>query len=230
MYTDFARFYDVVQGGTPELFAGWIQRRVADLDHPVGAVLELGCGTGAVLELLPAAWRKVGVDVSPEMLGIARIKGVDAELVEADIRSASLDRTFDLVVCVYDTINHVPVDDWIRVFAVAAQHLAADGVFLFDMNSLGRLRADAGVVHTETSDDATVTIRIDDVGDDRFDWHVRIEGDHDVVDETIVEYGVALIEVRRMLADAGFTRVDVSGGRGHPVDDSTPRLFFTCRR
>lgn len=230
MYSDFAPFYDVVQGGAAEAFAGWIERRVEEAGVVPGSLLELGCGTGAVLELLPAEWAKVGVDISPEMLEIARAKGLDAELLVADIRSLSLGRTFDVVACVYDTINHLPGTEWPSVFATAAAHLTDDGVFLFDMNTLGRLRTDAGEEHTTGADGTTVSMRIHDVGDDRFDWHVRIERAGTIVEDTIAEYAVALAEVRAMLADAGFTLVEVSGGRGVPVDDDTRRLFFVCRR
>jgi len=230
MYSGFARFYDVLQGGTPEPFAAWIERRAAELGREVESILELGCGTGAVLDLLPAAWAKVGIDVSPDMLEIARIKGVDADLIEADIRDIALDRRFDVVACVYDTVNHVPVSDWPRVFAVASGHLETDGMFLFDMNTLGRLRGGAGRSETTVAGGSTVAISISDERDDRYDWHVRIEGDHDPIDETIAEYGASLTDVRRMLTEAGFTRLEVSGGRDRPVDDEAPRLFFACRR
>jgi len=230
MYSDFAPFYDVVQGGAAESFAGWIERRVGEAGVVPGSLLELGCGTGAVLELLPAEWAKVGVDVSPEMLEIARAKGLDAELLAADIRSLSLGRTFDVVACVYDTINHLPGTEWPSVFATAAAHLADDGVFLFDMNTLGRLRTDAGEEHITGADGTTVSMRIHDVGEDRFDWNVRIERAGTIVEDTIAEYAVALAEVRAMLADAGFTLVEVSGGRDQPVTDDARRLFFFCRR
>jgi len=230
MYSEFAPFYDVVQSGAAEAFAGWVERRAGESGLSPASVLELGCGTGAVLELLPAEWEKVGVDVSPQMLEIARTKGLDAAFVAADIRSLSLGRTFDVVACVYDTINHLPGSDWPSVFAAAAAHLADDGVFLFDMNTLGRLRTDAGEEHTTEADGATVSMRIHAVGDDRYDWHVRIERAGAIVEDTIAEYAVALTEVRAMLADAGFTRVEVSGGRGMPVDDAARRLFFVCRR
>lgn len=230
MYSDFAPFYDDIQGGAAEAFAGWIERRVGEAGVVPGSLLELGCGTGAVLELLPAEWAKVGVDISPEMLEIAREKGVDAELLAADIRSLSLGRTFDVVACVYDTINHLPGSEWPSVFATAAAHLAEDGVFLFDMNTLGRLRTDAGEEHTTEGDGTTVSMRIRDVGYDRFDWHVRIERAGTIVEDTIAEYAVALTEVRAMLADAGFAGVEVSGGRGVPIDDDARRLFFVCRR
>lgn len=230
MYSDFAPFYDVVQGGAAEAFAGWIERHAGESGPARRSVLELGCGTGAVLERLPANWTKVGVDVSPEMLEIARIKRMDAEFLTADIRSLSLGRTFDVVACVYDTINHLPGSDWPSVFATAAAHLADGGVFLFDMNTLGRLRADAGEEHTTEADGTTVSMRIRDVGDDRYDWHVRIERAGTVVEDTISEYAIALSEVRAMLEDSGFTRVEVSGGRDQPVGDDARRLFFVCRR
>lgn len=69
-------------------------------------VLELGCGTGRVaIELAEAGLEVVGIDSSVPMLDGARAKAamLDAEiarrltLVEGDMRTFSLDRTFDSV-------------------------------------------------------------------------------------------------------------------------------------
>lgn len=52
-----------------------------------GPVLDVGCGTGAVAEALGA--RPVdGVDISPEMLDVARTKGLYRSLIEADLTAA----------------------------------------------------------------------------------------------------------------------------------------------
>lgn len=56
----------------------------------IGPVLDLGCGTGLVglaisdLDLGPI----IGVDVSPRMLEQARVKGIYARLIEADLMAA----------------------------------------------------------------------------------------------------------------------------------------------
>src|SRR5712692_8253322 len=58
----------------------------------VGRAVDLGCGTGRT-----AAWlrskgvaRIDGVDVTPEMLNVARAKALHVRLVEGDVRSTGL--------------------------------------------------------------------------------------------------------------------------------------------
>ncbi len=64
-----------------------IQRLVAA--HPMENFLDAGTGTGRMLELLaPFAKRAVGVDVSPEMLAIARDRVARAHLNHCQVRLA----------------------------------------------------------------------------------------------------------------------------------------------
>ena len=65
-----------------------IERAIADLlsDRPIGALLDVGTGTGRMLELFaPKAESAIGIDRSSEMLRLARVK-----LEEAGISGASL--------------------------------------------------------------------------------------------------------------------------------------------
>src|SRR5262245_1992768 len=79
-------------------------------------LLELGCGTGAVLELLP--FDLTGVDLSEEMLRVARAKRPGARFVHGDMTTLALGETFDVVLCIADAINHLrPFAQWERVFA-----------------------------------------------------------------------------------------------------------------
>lgn len=83
----------------PQLVARLLEGRIASGDGL--AVLDLGCGTGACAEFLaPLASRLVGVDLSPDMLEVARRKGGYTELVEAEIGRylEAADTPFDLVV------------------------------------------------------------------------------------------------------------------------------------
>ncbi|HXC53765.1 MAG TPA: metalloregulator ArsR/SmtB family transcription factor [Rhizomicrobium sp.] len=55
--------------------------------HPLDSLLDAGTGTGSMLELLaPHVKRAVGVDVSPEMLAIARDRLVRANIRHAQVR------------------------------------------------------------------------------------------------------------------------------------------------
>lgn len=78
---------------------------VADVvGDPGGSVVDVGTGTGLVLRAIEARWpgtRLVGVDLSAEMLAVARAALPEAELVRADAADLPVeDGTASLVTCV----------------------------------------------------------------------------------------------------------------------------------
>jgi len=63
------------------------------LPPKIGSLLDIGTGTGRMLELLaPRAERAIGIDVSPEMLAIARDKLLSQKLTQAQVRLGDLYR------------------------------------------------------------------------------------------------------------------------------------------
>jgi len=100
-------------------------------------VLELGSGTGrATVFLARAAGRVVALELSPEMIVVARrrLAGFSSvALLAADMRDARLRECFDLVAAVDDPFVHLTEDeDRDRAFATAAHHLAPGGRFILD--------------------------------------------------------------------------------------------------
>jgi ubiquinone/menaquinone biosynthesis C-methylase UbiE len=79
--------------------------------EPYQCVLDVGCGTGAILASLPPQpdLRLAGLDLSPAMLAVARQKlGQQADLQEGDASTLPWSAaTFDVVLCV-DSFHHYP--------------------------------------------------------------------------------------------------------------------------
>ena len=99
---------------------------------PSPRVLDLGCGTGALSELLLAALpgcSLTGVDLSPRMVGRARSRlSGRAEVVPGDAERLPFhDASFDLVVC-NDSFHHYP--DPARAAFQAWRVLAPGGVLV----------------------------------------------------------------------------------------------------
>jgi len=70
-----------------------VEQAMVDLlgDRPIGTLLDLGTGTGRILEVLsPRAERGIGIDMSHEMLGIARANLERAGLKNAQVRYGNI--------------------------------------------------------------------------------------------------------------------------------------------
>jgi ubiquinone/menaquinone biosynthesis C-methylase UbiE/DNA-binding transcriptional ArsR family regulator len=100
-------------------------------DKPIRALLDLGTGTGRMLELFaPLAQRAVGVDQSPAMLALARSRidqtGLrNVQLRQGDIYAPPVERgAYDLVV-IHQVLHFL--DDPARALAEAARALRPGG-------------------------------------------------------------------------------------------------------
>ncbi|WP_425145590.1 class I SAM-dependent DNA methyltransferase [Deinococcus sp.] len=107
-----------------------------------GTALDLACGTGAITaELQRRGLEVVGLDGSAEMLAAARARLPETRLVQADLRTFELEERFDLVTCVFDSLNNLTDSaDLGRALKRAAAHLQAGGLLAFDVNTRAGVR------------------------------------------------------------------------------------------
>lgn len=114
---------------------------VSDRTH---SILELGCGTGTITLALAhrliecgGTWeqsRVVGVDVSAEMLRIARAKDARPGWILGDLRLPPVQGGFDLVICCYNTVQSLLTDDDLAAFFCSVRSIVdPHGVFAFDI-------------------------------------------------------------------------------------------------
>lgn len=109
-------------------------------------VLDIACGTGSsFLPLLDRGRYEVtGCDLSGAMLEIAARRAADhpVQLLEHDMRELPTLGEFDLVLCLDDSLNHLlEAGEVEQALHGIARNLAADGVAVFDVNTLGAMRA-----------------------------------------------------------------------------------------
>lgn len=143
-----AVFYDRITGADAKLLGD--EDIYAGLAPEGASILELGAGTGRLtIGLAARGFRVCGVDISPVMLSQAeaRVSGLPPEVRErielrrGDMTSVDLRRTFDLVICPFFTLAHVPTGAaWRNTFAVAARNLSPGGLAAFHLPKLELMR------------------------------------------------------------------------------------------
>ena len=113
----------------------FLQKQVANRNAGAARWLDLCCGTGAFLKIVSQnGFSATGVDLSRHQLAHARRNAPDAELLARDIRALSLNRKFDVITCLGDSLNYLTSDaELAQVFRDVRECLPAKGLFMFDM-------------------------------------------------------------------------------------------------
>lgn len=100
------------------------------------SILDLGCGTGELLFFMPNSAQKIGLDRSPEMLGLAKKRNANAEFIQGTITDYHINQDFDLITCTHDTLNYLLEDGQLEEhFLRVAEHLSPKGFYFFDVNT-----------------------------------------------------------------------------------------------
>ncbi len=171
-YTDFASVYDTFMDETPyEEWAEYLHQLIKEygiskpvrnkkatlnpeklnqdvklaedvLDSEKNLVLDLGCGTGTLTELMyQKGYDMLGVDFSQEMLNIAMDKkeksGSDILYLCQDMRELDLYSTVGTVISACDSVNYLLEDEEvIETFRLINNYLYPGGLFIFDFNTV----------------------------------------------------------------------------------------------
>lgn len=157
-YTDFASVYDTFMDETPyeewcefletllQQYGSGAKDTGADMDENLqqerNSILDIGCGTGTLTELLAAkGYDMIGIDNSQEMLQIAMEKreksGLDILYLLQDMREFELYGTVGAVISVCDSLNYLlEEEDLLQTFRLVNNYLYPGGVFIFDFNTV----------------------------------------------------------------------------------------------
>ena len=235
IYAKFAAFYDEIMGDrTSEVqqLRDYITRYLPTAT----SLLELGCGTGALLAGLAKDMDVTGIDQSPEMLAIAANNVPSATLVPGDITKFSLGTRFDVVICMFDTLNHVSeFTGWLELFDRVHEHLVEGGLFVFDVNTVGRLRALSHQnPYVQDFGDHTLIMDISPSDGNVVLWEVkifeRLEGDlFRLHHEKILQLGVPIETIHTAL-EMNFDLLDETDIEyGRVSDEGSDRIYFAYR-
>ncbi len=268
-YTSFAEVYDELMDTTP--YEAWCERiiriieqygiskpenKVRNFDDYSGEqeqilaserdlVLDLGCGTGTLTELLAdAGYDMLGIDLSPDMLQIAMEKQAESEhdimYLCQDMRELELYSTVGTVVCICDSINYVlEEEEVIETFKRVNNYLYPKGLFIFDFNTDYKYR--------EVIGDSTIAENREDcsfIWENYYDeeshineydltFFVREEEEEDIFlrfRETHFQRGYTLAEMHSFIKAAGLELLFAcDSDTEEAVTEHTERVLVVCR-
>jgi len=234
-YEALAPFYDAVQGDRAE-HAVFLRGLIEEHHPSARTILELACGTGSILKQLQPHYEVAGLDLSAPMLEVAAEKVPGVRLVEGDMTRFSLDERFDVVLCVYDSINHLlDFAQWQDVFARAHQHLNHGGIFVFDINTERRLASltdQPPWVHW--FDENLLVLEVRNEADGVVVWAIRIferEGQdrYRLHSEDIREVSFPRSQIEQSLHER-FRRVSAHDARRKRPTAASERIHFAAAK
>lgn len=134
-YQKSAAYYDAIYSfkdyaRESEVLHGLIQQHKRSTGNQL---LEVACGTGAHLAFLRERYHVEALDLSEDMLVVARQKFPEVTFHQGDMRGFDLSRRFDGVMCLFSSIGYMQtLADLQAAIANMGRHLADGGVLLIE--------------------------------------------------------------------------------------------------
>ena len=243
-YSSFASVYDQFMDNVPyEEWADYLTGLLGEYQVHDGLVLDLGCGTGSLTEILAKkGYDMIGIDNSEDMLQIAMEKradsGLDILYLLQDMREFELYGTVAAVVSICDSMNYLTdYEDLVQTLKLVNNYLDPQGVFIFDLNTvhkyrdligdrtIAEARAECSFIWDNDYDPETKI--------NEYDLTLFIQEEDDLYRrfvETHYQKAYELEEVKRAIAEAGMEFVTVYDAftRKAP-DENSERVYFIAR-
>lgn len=233
-YQDFAYVYDKFMDETP--YEEWAERldvliKEYGLSQPCreakdvleaekNLVVDLGCGTGTLTELLyQKGYDMIGVDNSESMLGIAMDKkaesGSEILYLLQDMRELELYSTVGTVVSVCDSVNYIlEEEELLEVFSLVNNYLYPGGIFIFDFNTDYKYREIIGeTTIAENREDCSFiweNFYEEDNCINQYDLTIFVQEKEDYFrrfTETHFQKGYTVAQIEKLLEQAGLRLV-----------------------
>lgn len=257
IYQDFAGVYDRFMDDVPyeqwaERIDGLIQKYGVSkperdtevlLESERNLVVDLGCGTGTLTELLYAkGYDMIGVDASDCMLNMAMEKkeksGSEILYLQQDMRELDLYSTVGTVVCVCDSINYIlEEEELLHIFSLVKNYLFPGGIFLFDFNTDYKYREVIGdtTIAESREDCSFIWDNFYDMeeGINEYDLTVFVREEGELFrrfQETHYQRGYTMEQMRQLIERAGMTVLEaMDADTGENVRPESQRIYIVAK-
>lgn len=243
-YGSFAEYYDSLTSNVDyRKTAEYVSDILNENRINKGILLDLACGTGTMsLIMAQKGYDVIGVDNSPEMLGEAREKaleaGEDILFLCQDMCSIDLYGTVDCTVCLLDSLNHLESkEELLEAFKRVSLFTVPGGLFVFDVNTEYKHKYvlgdntfvydndDVYCVWQNEYDDESKTVEI------FLDFFQEENGLYRRSSEYFAERAFSDSDIKNLLSEAGFTDIKAYGElRKTAPADTEERVFYVARK
>ena len=241
-YTGFAEVYDLFMDDIPYAeWCGYLAGLLEEYGIQDGLVADLGCGTGKLTRLLAGrGYDMIGIDLSGEMLEIAREKSGPEEILYLmqDMREFELYGTVRAIVSICDSMNYLMGrEELVRVLGLANNYLDPGGIFIFDLNTPYKYETVLGEQTIAENREAGSFI-----WENYYDPEERVnqydltlfvrqeDGLYRKFEETHFQYAFGLEEVKQAVREAGMELVAMYDAfTREPVREDSERVYVIVR-
>lgn len=242
-YSEFAGVYDMFMDNIPYREWGeYLIDLLREYEINDGLLLDLGCGTGTMTEILSeAGYDMIGVDNAEEMLNIAISKreqsGHDILYLNQDMREFELYGTVRGIVSICDSINYITEeDDLLQVFKLVNNYLDIGGLFIFDLNTEYKYRQIGDAIIAENREEGSFIWENNYYEEEminEYDLTLFIRGEdgrYDRYMENHLQRAYPLNRVKELIEEAGLEFVTAYDAFTHePVKAESERVYVIAR-
>lgn len=176
--------------------------------HPKSS-MDLACGTGILCQMLKKhGIEAAGMDFSQGMIDIARSNDADISYDVADMITYRPERSYDLITCTGDAINHIGnLTDVAQVFRNVFDYTSPGGYFIFDLLNENEV-SDSEPFEMDFSETTKVWFQMTKPTPYRVNLCIRVyENGKLALEENIAETIHDPTVICKLLEECGFTLI-----------------------
>jgi predicted TPR repeat methyltransferase len=244
-YEQFAYIYDQLMDDVSyENWLYYVERIYRDYQHSGKRILDVGCGTGALsIQLAQQAFNVTGIDLSEDMLTVARSKaenkGLHIPLFQQDMSSIIGLGEFDTIVIFCDSLNYLKTEKEVRqTFKGVYDHLREGGLLLFDVHSTYKMKhLFAGQTYGGNDPQLSYLWQcfegeyLNSVEHELTFFSERDDGTYERFDELHFQRTFPVEQYEQWLRECAFEVLEITGDflNSSPSPD-TERVFFAAKK